>query len=182
MFSRTTRRILAATQRELPFRPADSLESTQTEIGWCIPKHSVFRRQFRQKVSPFSPALSVEAKSRLRAQIYNSRSNSRSIATMTDAPKKIQTSSANDRVTFLNQRPASEAPYKGPPLPNVVEDLIVPNILPTPLPSFSSMNADERLWVPQAPGIHFRQLIFSVSQRVFCQPSLSAAFWYPLAP
>ncbi|KAJ9142954.1 ChrR Cupin-like domain family protein [Pleurostoma richardsiae] len=67
-----------------------------------------------------------------------------------------------------NQRPASEAiPYKGPPLPNVVEDLIVPNILPTPLPSFSTVDADERVWVPQAPDIDFRPLIFSVSQGYF---------------
>lgn len=40
-------------------------------------------------------------------------------------------------------RPDAEAvAYRGPPLPNVPEDLVVPNVL--------SLDFDERLWVPQA--------------------------------
>lgn len=40
-------------------------------------------------------------------------------------------------------RPQPEAvAYRGPPLPNVPEDLVVPNVL--------SLDFDERLWVPQA--------------------------------
>ena len=40
-------------------------------------------------------------------------------------------------------RPNAEAvAYRGPPLPNVPEDLVVPNVL--------SLDFDERLWVPQA--------------------------------
>lgn len=63
-----------------------------------------------------------------------------------------------------NARPTSSAnPYQGPPLPNVAEDLIVPSILHSA--SFTSQ--DERLWVPQAPGISFRPLLFSVSQGYF---------------
>lgn len=42
-----------------------------------------------------------------------------------------------------DERPQAEAvPYQGEPLPNVVEDLVIPNVL--------SLDFDERLWVPQA--------------------------------
>jgi 2,4'-dihydroxyacetophenone dioxygenase len=51
------------------------------------------------------------------------------------------------------------APYIGEPLPHVPEDLVVPGVL--------DENADERLWVPQAPGVDFRPLLFSVSQGYF---------------
>jgi 2,4'-dihydroxyacetophenone dioxygenase len=76
----------------------------------------------------------------------------------------MATMSTNNPKPRLNERPISEAiPYQGPPLPNVAEDLIVPNILH----SASFTNQDERLWVPQAPGIDFRPLLFSVSQGYF---------------
>lgn len=62
------------------------------------------------------------------------------------------------------QRPAAEAvPYRGEPLPNVVEDLVVPKVLNFGNP----VDDDEKYWVPQAPGIWFRPLLFSVSQGYF---------------
>lgn len=64
-----------------------------------------------------------------------------------------------------NTRPAAEAiPYRGPPLPNVPPDLLVPNI---PYLSSSAIPQDPRLWVPQAPGISFLPLLLSVSQGYF---------------
>lgn len=71
-----------------------------------------------------------------------------------------------------NARPAAEAiPYQGPPLSNVPLDLLVPNI-PHLASSFTTTTTtgpqeDERLWVPQAPGISFLPLLFSVSQGYF---------------
>ncbi|KAJ5609216.1 RmlC-like cupin domain-containing protein [Penicillium herquei] len=62
------------------------------------------------------------------------------------------------------QRPTAEAiPYRGEPLPNVVEDLVVPKILNFGNP----VDDDEKYWVPQAPDIWFRPLLFSVSQGYF---------------
>lgn len=52
------------------------------------------------------------------------------------------------------------APYRGPLLPNVAEDLVVPNVL-------NPLDIDERLWVPQAPDVWFRPILFSVSQGYF---------------
>lgn len=52
------------------------------------------------------------------------------------------------------------APYRGPLLPNVAEDLVVPQVL---YPD----SIDERLWVPQAPNVWFRPILFSVSQGYF---------------
>jgi 2,4'-dihydroxyacetophenone dioxygenase len=72
--------------------------------------------------------------------------------------------STNTLKSKSNERPTSEAiPYQGPALSNVAKDLIVPNIFH----SASFTNQDERLWVPQAPGIAFRPLLFSVSQGYF---------------
>lgn len=66
-----------------------------------------------------------------------------------------------------NARPAAEAiPYQGPPLPNVPLDLLVPNI-PHLASSSTTTPQDDRLWVPQAPGISFLPLLFSVSQGYF---------------
>jgi hypothetical protein len=66
-----------------------------------------------------------------------------------------------------NTRPAAEAiPYQGPPLPNVPQDLLVPNI-PHLASSLTDAPQDSRLWVPQAPGISFLPLLFSVSQGYF---------------
>ena len=60
-----------------------------------------------------------------------------------------------------NGRPkAKSTPYRGPPLPNVPEDLVVPNVLQLD-------DYDERLWVPQSEVISFRPLLFSVSQGFF---------------
>lgn len=59
-----------------------------------------------------------------------------------------------------DERPkATAVPYQGKPLPNVPNDLVIPNVL--------SLDFDERLWVSQAPDIWFRPLVFSVSQGYF---------------
>lgn len=50
--------------------------------------------------------------------------------------------------------------YRGPPLPNVPEDLVVPNVL-------NLAEIEEQLWVPQAPDVWFRPILFSVSQGYF---------------
>ncbi|KAF2021653.1 hypothetical protein BU24DRAFT_488032 [Aaosphaeria arxii CBS 175.79] len=50
--------------------------------------------------------------------------------------------------------------YRGPPLPFTLPDLVLPNILDLD-------NTDERLWVPQAPGVWFRPLFFSTSNGLF---------------
>ena len=52
------------------------------------------------------------------------------------------------------------AAYRGPPLPNVGEDLVVPSIL-------DPYSIDERLWVPQSPDVWFRPILLSVSQGYF---------------
>ncbi|WAO94394.1 Cupin-7 domain-containing protein [Fusarium falciforme] len=49
--------------------------------------------------------------------------------------------------------------YRGPPLPNVPEDVVVPGVF--------DLECDERLWVPQAPDVWFRPLLLSVSQGYF---------------
>jgi quercetin dioxygenase-like cupin family protein len=49
--------------------------------------------------------------------------------------------------------------YQGPNLPNVPEDLVVTDAL--------NLNCDERLWVPQSPGVWFRPLCFNVSHGYF---------------
>jgi quercetin dioxygenase-like cupin family protein len=50
-------------------------------------------------------------------------------------------------------------PYRGPPLPHVPDDLVIPGVL--------DFDGDEKLWVPQAPGVWFRPLLFSTSQGYF---------------
>ncbi|KAH0422070.1 hypothetical protein CcaCcLH18_13018 [Colletotrichum camelliae] len=50
-------------------------------------------------------------------------------------------------------------PYRGPRLPAVPDDLVIPGIF--------DIECDERLWVPQAPGVWFRPLLFSVSGGYF---------------
>lgn len=50
-------------------------------------------------------------------------------------------------------------PYRGEPLPNVLEDLVQPGIM--------DLECDERLWVPQSPGVCFRPLCLNVSQGYF---------------
>lgn len=47
----------------------------------------------------------------------------------------------------------------GPEHRYVVDDLVEPGAL--------DLDGDERLWVPQAEGVHFRPLLFSVSQGYF---------------
>ena len=49
--------------------------------------------------------------------------------------------------------------YRGPPLPNVPEDLVVNDVL--------TLDCDEQLWVPQSDQVWFRPLLFSVSQGYF---------------
>lgn len=47
-------------------------------------------------------------------------------------------------------------PYAGEPLPFVVDDLVLAGALHD--------DVDERLWVPQAPGVEFRPLLLNVTQ------------------
>lgn len=54
----------------------------------------------------------------------------------------------------------TNAAYRGPPLPNTVSDLVLTNVL-------QPHEIDERLWVPQAPDVWFRPILFSVSQGYF---------------
>ncbi|KAF5485365.1 hypothetical protein CGCS363_v014765 [Colletotrichum siamense] len=59
-----------------------------------------------------------------------------------------------------DDRPDQAAvPYRGPRLPAVPDDLVIPGIF--------DIECDERLWVPQAPGVWFRPLLFSVSGGYF---------------
>jgi 2,4'-dihydroxyacetophenone dioxygenase len=51
-------------------------------------------------------------------------------------------------------------PYRGNPLPNVLEDLVILDVLDLD-------NGDERLWVPQAEDVCFRPLLLSVSHGYF---------------
>ncbi|KAF4980337.1 hypothetical protein FDECE_17904 [Fusarium decemcellulare] len=62
---------------------------------------------------------------------------------------------AKESISGLEARIA----YRGPPLPNVPEDVVVPGIF--------DLECDERLWVPQAPDVWFRPLLLSVSQGYF---------------
>jgi 2,4'-dihydroxyacetophenone dioxygenase len=50
----------------------------------------------------------------------------------------------------------SAVPYAGAPLPMVVDDLVLGGALHD--------DVDERLWVPQAPGVDFRPLLLNVTQ------------------
>ncbi|KAI5458961.1 RmlC-like cupin domain-containing protein [Mariannaea sp. PMI_226] len=59
----------------------------------------------------------------------------------------------------LTQQEESKLAYRGPPLPNVPEDVVVPGAL--------EIECDERLWVPQAPDVWFRPLLLNVSQGYF---------------
>lgn len=49
--------------------------------------------------------------------------------------------------------------YRGPPLPNVSEDLVVENTV--------QHDFDEQLWVPQSKDVWFKPLLFNVSQGYF---------------
>jgi 2,4'-dihydroxyacetophenone dioxygenase len=51
-------------------------------------------------------------------------------------------------------------PYRGNPLPNVLEDLVILDVLDLD-------NGDERLWVPQAEDVCFRPLLLSVGHGYF---------------
>jgi 2,4'-dihydroxyacetophenone dioxygenase len=53
----------------------------------------------------------------------------------------------------------AQVPYGGPPLPGVLDDLVMPDVL--------ALEDDERVWVPQAPDVWFRPLLFSVSSGYF---------------
>lgn len=53
----------------------------------------------------------------------------------------------------------SAVPYTGPLPYGMTEDLIIPGAL--------DLDTDERLWVPQAPGVDFRPLVLSASQGYF---------------
>ena len=55
--------------------------------------------------------------------------------------------------------PGEGVPYSGPLLPGTVDDLVELGALED--------HVDERLWVPQAPGVDFRPLLLNVSQGYF---------------
>lgn len=70
------------------------------------------------------------------------------------------TNASTENGATTNQRPAAEAvAYQGERLPNVPDDLVVPGIL--------NLNFEEKLWVPQAPDVWFRPILFNVSQGYF---------------
>lgn len=57
-------------------------------------------------------------------------------------------------------KPDQEAvAYRGSPLPNKLDDLVVTNAL--------NLDCDERLWVPQSDNVWFRPLLLSASQGYF---------------
>ena len=60
-----------------------------------------------------------------------------------------------------NLKPDQEAQaYRGNPLPNTLDDLVVANVLDID-------NCDERLWVPQSDNVWFRPMLLSASQGFF---------------
>ncbi|PYH87251.1 hypothetical protein BO82DRAFT_5968 [Aspergillus uvarum CBS 121591] len=64
------------------------------------------------------------------------------------------------------------SPYQGDPLPNVSADLVIPNAVTFAMATCTSTSSsedvgDERLWVPQAPGVWFRPLLLNVSHGYF---------------
>ena len=59
-----------------------------------------------------------------------------------------------------NKKDMERQPYVGPPLPNVLSDLVITNVLAFDL-------TEEHLWIPQAEGVWFRPLLFSTSQGYF---------------
>lgn len=62
--------------------------------------------------------------------------------------------------TLETHRPKSEAiPYRGPLLPNTVEDLVHQGIL--------SQDFEDKLWIPQQENVWFRPLLFNVSNGYF---------------
>jgi hypothetical protein len=61
--------------------------------------------------------------------------------------------------TAPTAREESAVPYRGEPLPNTLDDLVELGAL--------DLDCDERLWVPQAPDVTFRPLLFAVSQGYF---------------
>lgn len=87
-----------------------------------------------------------------------------SIPYNTMAPATIEspatTVASSDEVKPSPKDASPNAPYQGPPLPCVAEDLVVPSVL-------HPDSIDERLWVPQAPNVWFRPILFSVSQGYF---------------
>jgi hypothetical protein len=71
--------------------------------------------------------------------------------------------SANGNTTLDSKKTATydeaAVAYRGEPLPKVLDDLVQPDIM--------NLDCDERLWVPQSPGVHFRPLCFCTSQGYF---------------
>ncbi|KAF9630711.1 hypothetical protein BFW01_g1273 [Lasiodiplodia theobromae] len=77
----------------------------------------------------------------------------------TTATTTTTTSSSSSAAPSLraDQQPI---PYRGPPLPNTLPDLLIPSALDLD-------GTDPRLWVPQAAGVWFRPLFLSASQGFF---------------
>ncbi|EGU80368.1 hypothetical protein FOQG_03725 [Fusarium oxysporum f. sp. raphani 54005] len=79
------------------------------------------------------------------------------MATTTQTVTMISNTSKQEE---LKERADQAAvPYRGPRLPAVPDDLVVPGIF--------DFECDERLWVPQAPDVWFRPLLLSVSGGYF---------------
>ncbi|KAF7551881.1 hypothetical protein G7Z17_g4722 [Cylindrodendrum hubeiense] len=93
-------------------------------------------------------------KEALRIKIRNQAMATETSITQTEPVTKLIPPQKNNA-----QEDDSKAAYRGPPLPNVPDDVVVPGAL--------DIECDERLWVPQAPDVWFRPLLFSVSQGYF---------------
>ncbi|KAG7410806.1 hypothetical protein LZL87_002696 [Fusarium oxysporum] len=79
------------------------------------------------------------------------------MATTTQTVTMIANTSKQEELKERADRAA--VPYRGPCLPAVPDDLVVPGIF--------DFECDECLWVPQAPDVWFRPLLLSVSGGYF---------------
>ncbi|KAF7563219.1 hypothetical protein G7046_g910 [Stylonectria norvegica] len=80
------------------------------------------------------------------------------MATQASPTQATSTEKVTSQVMKETKEEAKVA-YRGPPLPSVAEDVVVPGAM--------DIECDERFWVPQADGVWFRPLLFSVSQGYF---------------
>ncbi|KAG9246221.1 hypothetical protein BJ878DRAFT_533361 [Calycina marina] len=78
---------------------------------------------------------------------------------MAQLPQPGSTRDPTTKTSSLSQHPQSEAiTYRGKPLLNVLDDLVVPLIL-----NFDASAEEDKFWVPQALGISFRPLMGGVN-------------------
>ncbi|KAL4874305.1 RmlC-like cupin domain-containing protein [Aspergillus karnatakaensis] len=72
------------------------------------------------------------------------------------------TNTTSNTTTKPQTLDTSAVAYRGPPLPSVPQDLVIPSALTSHLPP-----TDDRLWVPQSDSVWFRPLCFNVSAGYF---------------